>query len=314
MWNHIPPIQSLRLFDAVVRHRSMTKAAAEENVSQSAVSQSIKHLECFVGTALLNRATRPMTLTSAGETFHRVCIETLGRLAHSVEDLRNTNTKSENAVTVSCNLGFATYWLMPRLNYFSAKHPDIEVHVMAAYQGSAGLHDGSDVAIRYGHGKWPDGPWTTLFKETLIPVCSPSYLEAHHAIKNITELASRRLIHVAVTDPDWLDWDQYLKMAGCDGTATAGGLRFGNYVQAVQAALAGDGVMLGWRSVVGDLLASGQLATAMDAPVPLDNGYFVNASNNLKAKDTTNTFLRWLEQQAKETVNFSHMEPGKSRT
>lgn len=305
MWNHIPSLQALRLFDAVVRHRSMTKAAAEEGVSQSAVSQSIKHLEGFVGAPLLNRSTRPMILTSAGETFHRVCIETLGRLAHSVEEMRCANNRTENAVTVSCNLGFATYWLMPRLNYFSAEHPNIEVHVMVAYQGAAGLHDGSDVAIRYGNGKWPDGPWETLFKESLLPVCAPSYLDAHEPIGSLRELANRRLIHVAVTDPDWSGWDQYFKRAGHDGVLPSGGLRFGNYVQAVQAALAGEGVMLGWRSVVGDLLESGQLTTALDMPVPLQNGYFVNRPAGLSADSTQSTFINWLARQAGKAVRFN---------
>ena len=204
MWNRIPPIQSLRLFDTVVRHRSMTRAAAEIGISQSAVSQQISQLEEFVQALLLDRSTRPMTLTTAGEEFHRICIETLGRLAHTVGEMRQSDKGNDNAVTVSCNLGFATYWLMPRLNYFSAEHPEIEVHVMVAYQGAAGLHDGSDVAIRYGNGRWPDGPWEQLFKETLIPICSPRYLQNHVQIRDIEELVARRLIHVAVTDPDWL--------------------------------------------------------------------------------------------------------------
>lgn len=304
MWTRIPSIPALRLFDAVVRHRSMTKAAAEEDVSQSAVSQSIKHLEGFVGAPLLDRTTRPMTLTRAGEAFHRVCIETLGRLAQSVDEMRRAHKASDTTVTVSCNLGFATYWLMPRLNYFSAEYPDIEVHVMVAYQGAAGLHDGSDVAIRYGHGNWADGPWTTLFKETLLPVCTPAYLETHGPVSSVADLTRRRLIHVAVTDPDWLGWDDYFHLAGPGSEAGSGGLRFGNYVQAVQAALAGEGVMLGWRSVVGDLLSSNQLTRAWNGPVGLENGYFVNSPSDLNGESSANVFIGWLKQQAGNTMRF----------
>ncbi|AZV78005.1 LysR family transcriptional regulator [Parasedimentitalea marina] len=304
MWNRIPPIQSLRLFDTVVRHRSMTRAAAETGISQSAVSQSIRQLEDFVDAPLLDRATRPMTLTPAGAEFHRICIETIGRLAHTVEEMRQTNKDSGNTVTVSCNLGFATYWLMPRLNYFSAEHPEIEVHVMVAYQGAAGLHDGSDVAIRYGHGRWADGLWEPLFKETLIPICSPQYLNNHGPIRDAADLASRRLIHVAVTDADWLGWEQYFKLIGHTSTPITGGLRFGNYVQAVQSALTGEGIMLGWRSVVGDLLATQQLTIAYDTPTHLDSGYFVNQSSSRVGSNSTGKLLDWLGRKATETLDF----------
>jgi len=282
----------------------MTRAAAETGISQSAVSQSIRQLEEFVEAPLLDRATRPMALTPTGEEFHRICIESLGRLAHSVEEMRQTSKESGNTVTVSCNLGFATYWLMPRLNYFSAEHPEIEVHVMVAYQGAAGLHDGSDVAIRYGQGRWADGPWEPLLKETLIPICSPQYLNNHGPILDVVELANRRLIHVAVTDADWLGWEQYFKLIGHKGTPITGGLRFGNYVQAVQSTLTGEGIMLGWRSVVGDLLATQQLSIAFEAPTHLDSGYFVNQSSSREGSTGTGKFLDWLGRKATETLDF----------
>jgi len=304
MWNRVPPIQSLKLFDTVVRHRSMTRAATETGVSQSAVSQSIRQLEDFVQASLLDRSTRPMTLTAEGENFHRICIETLGRLAHTVETMRRTEKGNKNAVTVSCNLGFATYWLMPRLHDFTTDHPEIEVHVMVAYQGAAGLHDGSDVAIRYGNGRWPDGPWESLFAETLMPICSPRYLEDHGPIRNVEELAGRRLIHVAVSEPDWLGWNQYFTLIGEADIQITGGLRFGNYVQAVQSALAGEGVMLGWRSVVHDLLATQQLTVAFDAPARLSDGYFLRRAATQEGSGNTDRLLDWLRHQAGETLEF----------
>ncbi|MCP5085349.1 MAG: LysR family transcriptional regulator [Rhodobacteraceae bacterium] len=304
MWNQIPPLQSLKLFDMVVHHRSMTKAAAEAGISQSAVSQTIRQLEQFIQTPLLDRSTRPMTLTNTGENFHRICIETMGRLAHTVEEMRQIDKGDGNAVTVSCNLGFATYWLMPRLNYFSAEHPDCEVHVMAAYQGAAGLHDGSDVALRFGNGQWPDGPWRLLFNETLIPICSPQYLKKYGPIGGAAELASRRLIHVAVADPDWLGWEPYFQQIGHEGSPVTSGLRFGNYVQAVQAALTGDGIMLGWRSVVGDLLRSQQLTIAFNAPAHLNTGYYLKSTRSSDGPFCIGKFLDWLDCQASETLDF----------
>lgn len=308
MWKQIPPIAGLKLFDSVVRHRNMTRAAQEAGVSQSAVSQSIRQLEDFVQTPLLDRTSRPMGLTEAGAQFHRICVETLGRLAHTVEEMRLVDRGDNDALTVSCNLGFATYWLMPRLNYFTADHPDIAVHVMATYQGAAGLQDGSDVTIRFGQGHWPDGDWRPLFNETLVPICAPSYLEREGEICSPAELASRRLINVTTTDPEWLGWDSYFAKIGHRVTNTTGSLRFGNYVQAVQAALAGEGIMLGWRSVVGDLLTSRQLTMAFDRPAPLDSGYYYKCSTQAKTWRCADIFQDWLNRQAQETHTFGQAD------
>ncbi|MEX0305178.1 MAG: LysR substrate-binding domain-containing protein [Leisingera sp.] len=304
MWSQIPPLSSLKLFDTVVRHRNMTRAAKEAGVSQSAVSQSIRQLEDFVQVPLLDRSTRPMKLTEDGERFHRTCIEMLSRIAHSVDEMRLSKRRDNNALTVSCNLGFATYWLMPRLNYFSAENPEIAVHVMAAYQGAAGLHGDSDVAIRFGNGRWRDGDWQLLFRETLIPICSPRYLEKEGRITSAAMLAGRRLIDVETSDPDWLGWDEYFKAIGQERPALTGCLRFGNYVQAVQASLAGEGIMLGWRSVVGDQLKAKQLTVAFNEPAHLSSGYYFKSARHGPIPRCAQSFLGWLGRQADETCSF----------
>ena len=304
MWNLLPSVQSLKLFDAVVRNRSMTRAAAEAGISQSAVSQSIRQLEEFVQAPLLDRASRPMALTEEGELLSRASIESLGRLSQVVEDLRRLGRGDGNTVTISCNLGFATYWLMPRLNYFSAAYPDIAVNVMAAYHGAAGLQSGSDIAIRYGDGSWPDGDWQLLFTETIVPICSPGYLERAGLISGAEQLSRQRLIHVTGTTPDWLGWEYYFKSLGHERLPVSGGLRFSNYVQAVQTALMGDGVMLGWRSVAGDLLKSQQLTIAYAAPIRLASGYYIRSVNRQEEGSCADKFLGWLKQQTSQTPDF----------
>ncbi|MCV0426778.1 MAG: hypothetical protein K5905_15050 [Roseibium sp.] len=193
---------------------------------------------------------------------------------------------------------------MPRLNYFSAQRPETPVHVMAAYQGAPDLHDGSDIAIRFGDGNWPGGPWDLLLNETLVPVCSPAYLEKHGAIDNATALCARRLIHVAVKDPDWLGWEDYFDALGQRRAKTASDLRFGNYVQAVQSALTGDCIMLGWRSVVGDLVTSGQLTPALNCPLRLQSGYYFNSQQLRDTDSGKQELVDWLKQQAKQTPEF----------
>ena len=193
---------------------------------------------------------------------------------------------------------------MPRLNYFTAAFPDVAVNVMAAYHGAAGFQSGADIAIRFGKGLWTDGDWQLLFPETIAPVCTPDYLERHGPIGSAAQLAKQRLIHVRVNDPDWLGWEQYFKKAGHDARNLPRGLRYSNYVQAVQAALTGDGIMLGWRSVVGELLKSQQLTPALDRPFQLDSGYYLRRIGRADDGDRVDTLLGWLQEQAQLTPDL----------
>ncbi|MCG7621844.1 LysR substrate-binding domain-containing protein [Epibacterium sp. Ofav1-8] len=303
MWSQVPPLQSLKLFDAVARSRSMTHAAAEAGISQSAVSQSIRQLEDFVQVPLLDRSCRPMQLTEEGALLHRACFDTLGRLAEVVEELRRAG-QGTDTVTLSCNLGFATYWLMPRLNAFSVAHPEITVNVMATFQGAPGVQPGTDVAIRYGDGGWTQDGWVLLFRETIAPVCAPRYLECAGAFSGPEALARQRLIHVSGTGPDWPGWESYFRQLGHAKPALQCRLRFSNYVQAVQTALTGEGVMLGWRSVAGDLLRTGQLCVAGSRPLPQASGYHLRAAPGSDRREAVQVFLDWLRTQAAETPDL----------
>ena len=253
MWQKIPPLRCLKAFDAVARHNSITRAAAEENVSQSAISQSISQLEDVLRTRLLDRSLRPATLTDQGKAFHRVISEAFGRVALEVDELRAINRGTKNTITISCNLGFATYWLMPRLSEYGLLYPDITLNVMTTYQGAAELRPGVDIAIRFGDGQWPDGVGDLLFKEVLIPTCSQDFLQRNGPIDGPESVARQNLIHVDVSDPSWPDWTTYFENLGVTCPSRSKGSHFSNYVQAVQATLARRGyyarlAIRRWRS------------------------------------------------------------------
>jgi len=298
MWQKIPPLRCLKAFDAVARHNSITRAASEENVTQSAISQSISQLEDLLRTRLLDRSLRPATLTEQGKAFHRVISEAFGRVALEVDELRAIKHGTTNSITISCNLGFATYWLMPRLSEYSLLYPNITLNVMTTYQGAAELRPGVDIAIRFGDGQWPDGIGELLFQEVLIPTCSKDFLQQNDPIDGPEGVARQNLIYVDVTDPSWPDWTTYFEKLGVMGPSRSKGSHFSNYVQAVQATLAGEGIMLGWRSVVGDLVSTQQLAAAVDAPVKLTSGYHVLVSRQSKTKRATIDFVAWLRKIA----------------
>ena len=298
MWKNIPPLRCLKAFDAVARHQGITKAALEENVSQSAISQSISQLEQLLGTRLLDRTLRPAKLTEQGKSFHLTISEAFGRVSNEVNKLRAVNRGSKKSITICCNLGFATYWLMPRLSEFSRQFPEITLNVMTTYQGAADFQPGVDVVIRFGNGGWPEGDGTLLFRERLVPVCTPDYLARYEPIVSPQNLIGHNLIYVQTTDPSWLGWDYYFNCFDVSNADQADGSCFSNYVQAVQATVAAEGIMLGWQSVIGDLLSNQQMVTAVDASIDLSSGYHVLLSRQAKTKGILADFVEWLHKIA----------------
>lgn len=295
MNRNLPPLRLLSVFEAVWRRGGARAAAAELNVSQPAISQSLKQLEAHVGASLLDRSTRPPTLTEAGRLLHRATVEGLGRIGEAVEEIARLSQSGEQAVTVACSVGLATYWLMPRLALFYDRHPDIAVNVRTTQQGAPPLTAGVDLAIRYGDGGWDDGDVRLLFTECVEPVCSPAL--AARLRKSPRWLVAATLIHVDVEDETWLSWRAYLRRIGQDGGGR--GLCFTNYVQATQAALAGQGVMLGWRSITGDLVKEGRLARVADAAIAPDEAFYIVAAARPRSPDGSAAVLAWLDAEAK---------------
>lgn len=292
--DHLPPLRLLVTFEAISRHGSMRDAAARLNVTQPAVSQALKALEDHVGVALFDRSVRPARLTDAGEMLSRAVREGLGRIAATLEDIRALHAIGERQVTVSCTVGMATYWLMPRLPVFYAKNPEVTVNVQAPATDLPVLIPGIDVALRYGSGGWREGRTEKLFSEVVCPVGAPALVERFLA-EGIT-LAEAPLIHVRNPNNDhWAGWEDYLQERGIL-RPRGGGQIFNNYVQAAQAVYSGRGLMLGWRSITGQAERDGALKAWPNGALDLGTGYYVTTSS-IPSQDTA-LFLDWVKAEA----------------
>jgi LysR family glycine cleavage system transcriptional activator len=288
----LPPLRLLTVFDTVVRRGGIRQASVELNVSQPAVSQSLRQLEDHLGARLLDRSTRPAALTEAGRLLHRATVEGLGRIAEAVDDIGRLGAGTDNSVTIACSVGFATYWLMPRLAGFYDHHPDMAVNVVTTHHGAPNLSPGVDIAIRFGDGAWTDGAVRCLFPERIDPVCSPEL--AGRMREAGIGLADATLIHVDVDDESWVRWNRYLRFIGLSPNRSGPGLHFTNYVQATQAALAGRGVTLGWRSVTSDLVREGRLVNFIDAPMMPPDGFHLVTSPRPGSTAACHAIGRWL--------------------
>lgn len=288
--NALPPLRLLSVFEAIVRCRGMKAAADEFNVSPAAVSQAVRQLEGYVGVELLDRQTRPPTLTEPGRQLHEACTTGLRLIRDCIDDLRASSETATRSVTIACSVGTATHWLMPRLPGFPRSQGDIAINVMTMASGEPAFVAGVDIAIRYGNGAWRDGSSYLLFEEEITPVCSPSF--QHQLGGREDPLGSAPLIHV--DDRSWIGWREYLKQTRHGDQRRNPSLRFTNYVQATQAALAGQGVMLGWRAITGDLVREGRLVRASDRSLLQKEAHYAVTPHRSGKTASVAIVRRWL--------------------
>lgn len=304
----LPPLRLLTAFAAVVRSGSVQGAASEMNVTQPAISQAVRRLQEEVGVPLLVRGSRPVRPTEAGYALAAVTTDSLSRITDLLDTLRTANDARDGTVTVACSVGVATYWLMPRLSAFYRAHPDLLVNVVTTQSGAPALADGIDVAIRFGHGRWSDGDVHHLFDEAVEPVCAPSVRARSDGAIRADEAP---LLHVRASEKSWVTWRDYLVRMELPA-ARSGGQYFTNYVQTTQAALEGHGMMLGWRSITGALVASGALVPA-GLPVMEPRNAFYLVLRRKRSGEAAEAFARWLRSHAGAWCVPPQGEPAASR-
>jgi LysR family glycine cleavage system transcriptional activator len=250
----LPPLASLRAFEAAARHLSFKRAAAELAVTPTAISHQIRLLEETLGQRLFERRPRQVRLTAAGHELFPVLRDGFAGFAEVIDRLKQT--RSHQSLTVSVLPSFATKWLMPRLARFQAAFPDIHLNLHTT-TAPVDLHAGmSDVAIRYGPGPYPGLVTQTLFTERFAPVCSP-----HLNVGEPVDLRRCVLLHAQWRIPDdkTPTWARWCKAANLRYVDTGAGLGFTDDTHAIQAAIAGQGVMLSGLALVTEELARGLL-------------------------------------------------------
>ena len=294
-WKHIPPLKSLLALEATARHASFSAAAEELNVSQSAVSHAVTTAETFLGVALIDRGTRPVSLTPAGKSYVATLVPCLTQLAAEGRALRKTRPR--NALTISCNLANAIYWLMPRLRSFHQAHPKMQVNLVTTYQGLAALDDGIDVAVRFGDGDWPGCTAHRLLGERILPVATPDYLARHAPVRGPEDLLRHTLLNAPSAERSWYDWAQWFDHFGVSAGELPGPT-FDNHLLMMQAALAGRGVALGWIGTASDFLRQGQLVKVLDRPVILQSGLY--AVTRARHEPGAAMFVDWITAMAAE--------------
>ena len=289
----LPPLAALRFFEAAGRLQSFKLAAAELNVTPSAVSHGIVGLEQSVGVELFIREPRKLSLTPAGEDYLRYISEALALIAIGTQRLPN-NRKSRT-IALSCAPTLASRWLLPRLHNFSDRWPDVSVTVDTSRRQVAFPVDGFDFAIRMSRAPQAESGWTKLFGEELVPVCSPAYRDTLLDAEGNIDLTRATLIHVTPASEDWKSW---LNGKRIDEIDPAGGLRFDTIQLAFEAAVMGLGVVLGRRPLVDRDLASKALVEIDPDMVTAETAYWLVSSEGADHRPDLLGFKTWLLREA----------------
>ncbi|MBI3899267.1 MAG: LysR family transcriptional regulator [Gammaproteobacteria bacterium] len=297
----LPPLQSLVYFEAAARLLNFTAAANELGTTQPAVSHRIGDLEQDLGTPLFKREHRGVSLTAAGVRLYEAVHESLGTIGVAAAEIRACRTRQ--VLTVATDFGFAAYWLMPRLGALRALLPELDVRIVTAQSEIDARVEPVHISILFGTGEWPGCESERLFPEIVVPVCSTAFYDRHRLTGDPAELVRLPLLHLERPAPSrWLAWDDWFALYKLRGDASAHDLTFNNYPLVIQAAMAGQGVALGWLPLVEETLSSGQLRTAVDKPVQTERGYFLVQSLPAKRTELLRVFRQWITAECESAT------------
>jgi DNA-binding transcriptional LysR family regulator len=293
--DRLPPLNLLASFEAAARHLSFTKAAAERFVTQSAMSRQMRALEDDLGTPLFRRQHRALALTEPGTRLFAVCTAVLAQLRGSVRELRAPSQREVLALTTTP--GLASFWLIPRLPAFTRAHPGIDVRLDAAFELRSLAAEGFDLAIRYARPEKVAGQ--RLFGESVLPVCSPKLLR-RLPLKRPEDLAQHTLLQLepSVSGGMPIEWEPWLQAIGLAALEPASRLSLSGYNELVAAAVAGQGVALGRRPLVDELLREGRLVAPLPRSVATPRSYILVVDPAARTRPAVRALESWLIAQA----------------
>ena len=290
--SRLPPLLSLRAFEAAARHLSFKRAAEELSVTPTAVSHQIRILEESIGARLFERKVRRVELTPAGQALYPSLHDSFEAMARAIDRVRREGVR--DAVTVSATTAFTSRWLIPRVATFQEMHPGLDLNFHATNR-IVDLQAGeAKVAIRYGHGPYAGLESELLLKDRFIAVCSPRL-----ALRSVRDLVKHTLIHFKWqrSDRDKPVWQRWFAEAGLPYAAPKGEIVFSDETHAIQAAVAGHGIALASVVLVADDLASGAL---VQVPGPELAGYAYHLVYDPSVRDEpgVRACRAWLRNEA----------------
>lgn len=286
----------IRGFVAVGRRMSITLAAQDLCLTQSAVSRQVHALEDMLGLKLLVRGHRSIAFTPEGERLFRSADSALQQLQDVIGAIKGT--RSRHTVTITASIGVTGLWLLPRLSNFLQSHPGIDVRVSAGDRVVGLGSEGLDLAIRYCAAESAPAGAIRLFGETVAPVAHPA--SGLNRLDSPELLEQQVLLEYDGPYRPWLQWSEWLDSLGWGSVKPKGVLRFNQYDQVIHAAAAGQGIALGRIELIGPMLNDGRLKvieTPRKGPATTHAYWLVQAES--APNPEVAEVVRWIESEAR---------------
>lgn len=284
----LPTLTSLRVFETVGRHLSFTQAANKLNVTQSAVSRQIKHLEDYLGSPLFVRHHHRLELTAAGQQLLTKLEISFNLIETAVQELRDPNQRQK--LTLLIPPTFATRWLAPRLANFHTHSPELQLSI---HNNDSGQNI-FDCRIRFGRTAQPNHYSELIMLEQHIAVCSPDLLEQAKQLNG-------NLLHILHEGRRLPIWENWLQAAGLAGeTDVKQGMEFSTLDQVTNAAINGAGFAIVDKRMISKELKVGTLVPFSEIEVQGPYGYWLDMKAERQGLAKVIRFTEWLREISPE--------------
>lgn len=294
------PFAALRVFEAVARLGSFSRAAEALGMTQSAVSQHVRAIEEWTGRRLILRGRHKSVPSEEGQRLATAFAQSVASIEEVLDDLRQSPAR-EGRITLACQAGFAVNWLFPRLYHFDHDHPTVPVSVLTQSSEGHATDAEVDVTILYAPHQPRGLRSVRLFGEQVFPVCSPDLQNGPNPICTTADLARHTCLvdfHGTISEPP--DWNFWARQTGQVLPEPIRQRRFGQSNMTIQAAIRGEGVALGRGPLVMDALRSGSLVAPLPHRANSHYSYWFAVMPGGKASHSADLVLNWLQRTIKD--------------
>lgn len=269
----LPPLKSLRVFEACVRLGNFTRAAKELNVGQPAISHQIYALECDLGVKLFERRGAQTLPTADALIYYRSITGAFAEMTRASTTIRQS--RRPPGLTLATYPGIAMFWLMPRLSFVKKADPSLIIRMITAERDRDIPLEEIDCAVLFGNGHWPGYESRLLMQEAVLPVAAPALAARLSARSRADILEKGPLIHLEDQDERWFTWEEWRDHRSPEIQKIDSGITVTNHGIAIHQTLMGEGIALGWKGVIDKMLKNNLLVALDDEPLSSERGYYL---------------------------------------
>lgn len=289
---NIPSLSALVTLESAARHMSFTEAAKELNVKQPAVSRQVRTSSGSLGSPLFVRRHRALDLTPKGQQMATVLTQSIEHIVGTWQEIQGAMARKR--LHVSAYDAFSTLWLAPRLPLFRAENPELSIFVDTQDHDPDLRRNDFDLALRFGDGHWSDGEAIFLFRDEIVPVCSPGYLRELPPMTTPDSMKAHSIIDYSRGGRAWQGWEDWTQFAFGRPIEARTDTYYSYYMDAVTAAVEGQGVVLGWKAIVEKYLDTGALVAISPAVMTSASAHYIVTTQNRRNMDAVERFKAWI--------------------